>query len=243
MTTGEPTLEPLIGRCDPPPLRIHHIMVATAVIAVLLSINHSLRQTNSFGLSSFATSGRGITMAITAGLAATIVGFGFAWRRSGYSFFDQPGNWLLLSHSLTIGFFMMAAAICAFQLPDSHIATSIPFGAFYFLLIVLGIALNLWAAWRIADSIPWKFIFLVDGLTVICLFGVIWLGFRGLVPIVIWGAPIAVLLLLLLASWADRRDHVRRDWPHWLGVCLRSIPILQTLGQPIWVWAATAVNA
>jgi hypothetical protein len=61
---NSPRLEELIGRPDPPQLRIHHIMVATAVIAVLLSISQSLRQSNTLGLSAFVASGQGILMTI-----------------------------------------------------------------------------------------------------------------------------------------------------------------------------------
>jgi hypothetical protein len=241
MATGEPNLGQLIGRPDPPPLRIHHIMVATAVIAVLLSITHSLRQTNSFGLSSFATSVQAITMAISAGLAATLVGFGFAWRRRGYLFFDQPGHWLLLTQALMICFFVMAAAISVIRLPYNQ-GTSAVMGLLFVLINVANIGLNLWAARRIADSIPWSLIFLIDGLTVVFLFGALWLGFPGLFFIVIWGAPLATVVLLLLAAWSDRRDHIRRDWPHWLGVCLRLVVALQLLGRPIWNWAAGLVS-
>ena len=77
-STNSPlTLDKLIGRPDPPPLRIHHIMAATAVVAVLLSISQFLRQSNTLGLSAFVASGQGILMTITAGLAATLTGFGF----------------------------------------------------------------------------------------------------------------------------------------------------------------------
>jgi len=119
-----PTLEELIGRPDPPPLRIHHIMVATAVVAVLLSISQFLRQSNTLGLSTFVASGQGILMTISAGLAATLTGFGFVWRRHGHSYFDQPGHWLLLGQSLMISIFVVAALISAMRLPDNHAVTS-----------------------------------------------------------------------------------------------------------------------
>jgi hypothetical protein len=231
------SLEELIGRRDPPPLRIHHIMVATAVVAALLSVNYTLRQSNSQGLSSFASSGFGNVLAITTGIAATLVGFGFAWRRAGFSFLDLPGHWLLLVQSLPIGFFAMMGAIGALQLPDNHaltrVATGVVFGSFH----LLNIGLNLWAARRIADSIPWTLIFLIDGLRFVALFGIVWLGFHALLWIAVGGA-LATLILLLLACWGDHRDHIHRDWPQWLGVALRIVPIVQALGQPVWAWTA-----
>ena len=236
-------LEEVIGRPDPPPLRIHHIMVATAVIAVLLSISQFLRQSNTLGLSAFVASGQGILMTITAGLAATVTGFGFVWRRHGHSYFNQPGHWLLVAQSLMVSVFLLAALISAMRLPDNHAVTSAATSVFFVLLNVVLIGLNLWAAAKIADSIPWKLLFLVDGLMVVGMFGIAWLVSTDLVPVVLWGAPLATFLLLLLAAWGDRRDHIRRDWPHWLGVGLKMVTTLQMLGRPIWAWVAGLFTA
>jgi hypothetical protein len=181
-------------------------------------------------------------MTITAGLAATFTGFGFVWRRHGYSYFNQPGHWLLVAQSLMISVFLMAALIHAMRLPDNDAVISAATGVFVVLLNVVVIGLNLWAAKKIADSIPWTLIFLIDGFTVVGIFGIAWLVSPDFVPVVIWGAPVATFLLLLLAAWGDRRDHIRRDWPHWLGVCLRMVSTLQTLGRPIWVWVATLLT-
>lgn len=87
MTAGEPTLARLIGYPGPPSLRIHHILVATTVTALFLSVSYELRRNNVYGLSSYLASSRGIVMTIATGLAVTIVGFGFVWRHHGLSFF------------------------------------------------------------------------------------------------------------------------------------------------------------
>ena len=129
------------------------------------------------------------------------------------------------------------------RLPDNHAGPRPRLGVFFVLLNVVGIGLNLWAATKIADSIPWTLIFLIDGLMVVGMFGIAWLVSPDFVPVVLWGAPVATFLLLLLAAWGDRRDHIRRDWPHWLGVCLRMVSTLQMLGRPIWVWAAGLFTA
>ena len=197
-STNSPlTPDKLIGRPDPPPLRIHHIMAATAVIAVLLSISQSLRQSNTLGLSAFVASGQGIWMTISAGLAATVTGFGFVWRRHGHSYFNQPGHWLLVVKSLMISVFLLAALISAMRLPDNHAVISAATGVFFVLLNVVVIGLNLWAAAKIADSIPWTLIFLIDGLMVVGMFGIAWLVSSDFVPVVLWGAPVATFLLLL----------------------------------------------
>jgi hypothetical protein len=239
LSPNSSTIEELIGRPAPPPLRIHHIMVATAVVALLLAISHSLRQSNAYGFANVAASGQGIIMAIVSGLAVTLVGLGIVWRRRGYSFFDQPSHWLLLAQSLTAGFFIMAGVVTAARLPDGHVVSAAVFSGFIVLINALVIGLNLWAASKIADSIPWTLIFLIDGLLVLSIFGMAWLGLGGLVPVVVWGAPSLTLTLLLLAAWGDRRDHIRRDWPHWFGVCLRFVSGLQFLGRPVWAWIAS----
>ena len=170
-STNSPlTPDKLICRPDPPPLRIHHIMVATAVVAVLLSISQSLRQSNTLGLSAFVASGQGILMTITAGLAATVTGFGFVWRRHGHSYFNQPGHWLLVIKSLMISAFLLAALISAMRLPDNHAVISAATSVFFVSINIAVIGLNLWAAAKIADSIPWTLIFLIDGLMVVGMF-------------------------------------------------------------------------
>ena len=78
---------------------------------------------------------------------------------------------------------------------------------------------------------------------VVGMFGIAWLISSDFVPVVLWGAPLATFVLLLLATWRDRRDHIRRDWPHWLGVCLKMVTTLQMLGRPIWAWVAGLFTA
>jgi hypothetical protein len=232
-----------VTRRDTPPLRIHHIMAAMAVVGVLLSINHSMRLSESESLSVFGASVDGNVLAINSGLAATLVGLGVVWRHRGHPFFDQPGHWLLLGQSLYVGFFLVAGAIIGLQLSDRATLASGAIMTFFVLLNLMMIVFNLWAARRIADSIPWTLVFLLDGLSMVTLFGIAWLLHPDLVWLVIWGAPTISIVLLLLAAWGDRRDYVRRDWPHWIGVCLRIVPTLQILGRPLWGWIAGSFTA
>src|SRR5690348_4127435 len=88
------------GRPRTPPLRIHHILILTAVAAVLLSVTHLLRQQDYLNLSQMFSSSWGAVFTITIAIDVTLVMLGFAWRRRGYAFFDMPGHWLLLTHSL-----------------------------------------------------------------------------------------------------------------------------------------------
>jgi hypothetical protein len=171
MAGGEPTLEQLLGRRDPPPLRVHHILVATAVVAVLLSLHHMLRQHDVGGMSKFLASVQGIVLTIMTGIAATVVAFGIAWRCLGHSFFDQPGHWLLLTQSLPVSLFLLAALLSTMRLPDNHVVARSATIAVFGLMNVLVIGLNLWAAMKIADSTAWTLIFLIDGLLVVSFFG------------------------------------------------------------------------
>jgi hypothetical protein len=236
-----PNLENLIGRPDPPPLRIHHIMTAMTAVAIMLSICNSLRQSGQNAFSMAFASGIGFTMAITSGLAATTVGFGFVWRRVGYRFFDQPGHWLLLTQSLWAGIFAMAGILAAVQLPETHMVSSVLMGLALAVVNLVMIGVNLGAAKRFSNSVPWLSIFLLDGLTLVFVFVLESLRLGRLTATFLSVLPIAILVLLLIAVWSDRRQQMPRGWTHWLGVCLRVVPMLHILGRPIWTWVASVL--
>src|SRR5262245_40891832 len=90
----------------PPPLRIHHFLVATAVAALLLTLAKLLVSDETMALTGYFTSGPGIVSILLGGIELTLIGFGIAWRRQGRRFFDQPGHWLLLFTLFRLVFFL-----------------------------------------------------------------------------------------------------------------------------------------
>jgi len=222
-------------RFGPPPLRIHHILVATVVTAVLLSVNEGLRQNDVGGFSQFFRSGMGVVYTISTGLAVTVVLFGVAWRRQGRAFFDQPGHWLLLDQSLKIGVFLFAAVVVMLRMTAGAELFSM-IGLWFSVIHLLSIALNFWAAFRVADSRLWRATFLLGGCMSLAMFVIPWLGGVTVMMIFIVAGNVAVTLLLISAAMADRRAGRERDWAHWLGVALELCVIGAWLAQSVWGW-------
>lgn len=88
-------------RSDLPPLRLrlHHLFALTAVAAILLALAgpRDLSGLEAPPLLQLSFTGLGIVYTILASVAITFTAYGFAWRRQGRPFFDEPGHWLLVT--------------------------------------------------------------------------------------------------------------------------------------------------
>jgi hypothetical protein len=215
MNDGSPSLN-----ASPPPLRIHHILAATTVTAVFLSLAKVVERHDHFGGASFVQTNLGIAYAIATSLALTGVGFGIYWRRLGVRFFHQPGHWLLIKKAL--GIWMVIAA--------SYLLVAEPLGIIWrpntvisltnFAVIPASMGISLWAALQIADTASWRIYFIVDGFMVIVYFALTFLFSQWPLAFGVFSlAERGILLTLLLsAALADKRSQRTRDWAHWLGV-------------------------
>jgi hypothetical protein len=206
---------------NPPPLRIHHLLVATTVVAVLLSINDVLRRNDVMGVSQFITSAHGVIYTIVTGLSVTLVAFGFWWRHKGQMFFHLPGHWLLLEQSLGVCVFAAAAMSVAVRMVGGDAFYELPMLAYVILANIANIVLSFWAAWKIADSLSWRLWFVGYGCQVPAIFIQAMLG--GPLTYLIAAIPAGLFLLLMVAAISDWAAHRTRDWPHWLGVVLQLI--------------------
>jgi hypothetical protein len=206
----------------PPPLRIHHLLVATTVVAVLLSINDVLRRNDVMGVSQFITSAHGVLYTIVTALSATLVAFGFWWRHKGQTFFHLPGHWLLLVQSLGVSVFAAAAMSVAIRMAGGGDAYyRVPFLAYMILATIAKIVLSFWAAWKIADSFSWRLWFVGYGCQMPAI--VIQGKLGGAFLYFVAAMPAGLFLLLIVAAISDWAAHRTRDWPHWLGVVLQLI--------------------
>jgi hypothetical protein len=240
MSSGESILEQQIGPAGPPPLRIHHILAATAVTAALLSVNEVLRQNDVINLREFLASGSGIVLTITTGIATTLVIYGIIWRQGGLMFFNQPGHWLLVQQALTLGIFVLAAIGGGVRLAGGNGSLMMPLAIYFIGMQLSWIGICFWAARRITDSRFWRYLFIVDGFILASAFGWQLFGQYTFSSLIIAIGPYATFLLLLLAITGDRRAGRSRDWPHWLGVLLRMSGYAVMLGQVLWSWIAVA---
>jgi hypothetical protein len=206
-----PTVRP-----GPPPLRIHHFLVVTAVAAVLLSVVAGLRRNETAAMIGFFQSGFSVVYTLTTSLAITLVLYGIWWRLEGRAFFDQPGHWLLVERSLAIMTIVLASVVALGDWAE-HVLISM--WTLIMSLILSGV--NLWAAFRVADTWWWRFVFLFGSVMVVVM---PWLpGFVAVttIPAVMVGNSAIAVILLLSAAAADQVASRPRDWPHWVGVFLR----------------------
>jgi hypothetical protein len=202
-----------VVRPTSPPLRIHHIMTITAVAAALLSVGQQIRHSKRMGLEELFASSWGAMYAISTAISVTLVMFGFAWRRRGYAFFSLPGHWLLLMQAAGISF-ILALAIAVFA-GNGLAAAPLVVYSLGIQLVLFG--LNLFAAWKISDSLGWRMYFLTQSFMFVLGFLFRFLLFRYESLYFVFYAP---LLLLLIAAIGDRVKRRARDWPHWVGVAL-----------------------
>ena len=209
---------------DPPPLRIHHILVATAVTAVFLSFARSLQQPEIGGLFAFISSGMGVMYAVSSSLALTALGLGLYWRRRGIAFFHQPGHWLLISHAFGVWVVVLAAVFLVMRPAGQSALAADFFGLFFLALNLAMTCIDLIAAWRVGDTRWWRLLFIFKGLMVIGVFAlsmlVFSLGSLQMFALAHVGVQLFLFFLLVGAATNDRRARRKRDWPHWLGVFL-----------------------
>ena len=217
-----------------PPLRIHHILLATAVAAVLLSLHESLRRRDVLGLSMFFRSAHGITYTLVSALNCALLIFGVWWRGHGYLFFHQPGHWLIVVNSLSMSTFLVAA-LGAIMGWDEAQAPYFLWTAWFLGVNVLACAINYWVALRVADTPWWRSVFIVSGSIALFMVVAHLLPLYG--PSFVWvyvlGGFLATLLLIV-AMGRDRGTRRTRDWPHWSGAALELIMSSVAIGTYGW---------
>jgi hypothetical protein len=231
------------SRPDPPPLRIHHIMACTAVTAVLLttlrffvSISPQQQTLARYGIFAFSY--------VLTAIGLTLTGFSIYWWRKGYAAFSQPGQMLLVPFAgtlvLSLASLALAAAMTGYRgagRPPSWLSFLPMLISFNGLLfgVLFPSAFYGWCAWKIADTWPWRGLFvlcalaaiLISSLMVVLPF-VMSIG-PGNIPLFIGVPQLARGSLLLtagaLAVVTDLTARRKRSWTHWAGV------ILWLLGQ------------
>jgi hypothetical protein len=199
-----------------PRLRLHHFFALTAVMAVLLAIGGPQRDfsTPQFEqpqlLRTFQV-GVNILYQALAAVAVTALAYGYAGYRRGRPFFNQPGHWLLVELSLFTLVAMpvtLAARMVDFnsqqmQLGDFPMIVMMIIGVYSLLFFMAGrVAINIYLAVTKCSEDRWRNVFIAKAVS----------------PVTLGLAEIAVMVLALLASRADRREQIPRDAAHRCGV-------------------------
>jgi hypothetical protein len=215
--------------------------VVTAVELSLLrfALHRSPQQQSIAGESVFA-----YTQVLSA-IGLTLTGFSIYWWRKGYASFSQPGQMLLLQYAATfvlqlVSMALMFAFIGAGGTPRSSgmmwlFSMAFGIGSLVF-GVLLPVAFYAWCAWRIADSWPWRTLFVFCALTSILSSSMFVLVAQFTtrvsssniqtiiaVPYVLRGA-----ILFPIGAFAAANDLTarrERSWTHWVGL------ILWLLGQ------------
>lgn len=236
---SEMALEPSSPqRPDPPPLRIHHLMVCAVVAAVMLSLSRFLLslypQQSFYGTGVFAFG------QILDSIGLTLTGFSIYWWRKGYASFSEPGQMLLIPYAATLWFFFssIAFALAASRLDGglgvsswySSISVIIGIGGLL-ISFLLPIGFYCWCAWKIADTWPWRILFvacalgaaLTSTLAMMIAQRVIDVGPNNIDIVFVLPQLIQGVMLVaagLLAVITDLTARRARSWTHWAGIIL-----------------------
>jgi hypothetical protein len=234
MASDQQTSEIRAGQAGPPPLRIHHLLVMTAIAAVLLSVNELLRRDDVMGTAQFITSGIGVVYTNATAIALTLVVFGVSWRFDGRAFFDLPGHWLLVKQSLSVGIFIAIVATGSLRALGLDDLENAPMYAYIVFANVGMIGVSIWVAWKVADSFAWRLWFILYGLEM----PAIWLfaSMGQLSETHIRLMPVILLIVLMLAGIGDKAASRVRDWPHWLAVGMQAVLLASAIVN--WLWSA-----
>jgi hypothetical protein len=237
-----------------PQFGIIHLLILTAVVAVLLKINLAMGFDvvgDASSMHSWLSWSRQFFQTIFAVLFATeLVGAGLLVRAGCFAMLGrlQPGHWIILISALTGILGRLSWPLYLFFSTDSsvvlwiHVGTS---GCLY----LLGGVLYCFAAARLRDAKRWKFLFVTNVAGDFIMAAAFVLGILAGVASgtadpsfglmvdwnYVWPTWSVVLLLMLpLVTVMDLPRRSTRDWLHWLGVALFGLEILLTVFQQLW---------
>lgn len=226
-------------RPDPPPLRIHHLMVCAVVAAIELSLMRFMLSWSPQSRTMFGGGIFGFTQVLNA-IGLTLFGFSFYWWRKGYAAFTQPGQMLLPQYaaSLLLYLFYMAFALTMRPIASSAQSpgwiTWLPaimgIGSLLF-SVLLPIVFYGWCAWKFADTWPWRLLFvlcavaavLTSSLTMMLMQFVTNVGPNNIQTVI--AVPYLLRGILLMAAGAlavvtDLTAQRKRSWTHWAAIFL-----------------------
>jgi hypothetical protein len=243
-------------RPDPPPLRIHHLMACAAVAAVQLSLWRANFTRPADQQTIFNT----VVLAMTQGLSAvglTLACFSVYWWFKGFASLVQPGQVLLIGYAFSaIQFYVSLVFMFAIVQNggrhailglDSSSVLSVVLGVGSLLFgFLVPIVFYIWCAWRIADTGPWRLLFVLCALATLFM-SPIWFAVMSSVwrmdvkilnaiPYLIRGT--ALLLIGCLAIFNDLLSKRQRSWTHWAGSGVWLLGQTSTIFAGVFYWMA-----
>jgi hypothetical protein len=164
--------------------------------------------------------------AIAIAAAFTFFGFGFYWRRKNYNFPQQPGDLLLVVAAKSAIYVVGVIAglfVIFFVFGDDDWQPA--YYSFAILLAIVGwVRMNARGFARYADTTAWRFVY---AMMIVAPAIVLLTTLAG-----IWSmAPLWVVIACLIgAAGSDLRNHIQRQWTHWLGVFVAVLLIAALIG-------------
>jgi hypothetical protein len=203
--------EPTISGHDLPPLRIHHYLAWMATTAVLISVTMWFDRTARNGppIEERVIIGSLILGAVAISGALTCAGWGFYWRKRGYAFPKEPGDWLTTWIAACVAALLavLAGIFTVFFIEEDWLSAFYFFGGFAIYATWFLVALR--GAIHYSDTVAWRVFFsLLSVLPIIA----------GLTSLTI--AACSLLACLCWAGWNDRRHNNYRNWTHWFGMAV-----------------------
>ncbi len=193
------SIEPLnlsnaVDRPSLPPLRLHHLLVMTAVSSVLLASFGpglgSLANNDALGQIWIAMAVWGTIHAFVVAFAITVSAFGIFWRLRGIRFPREPGHWLLVavaaSHILTVFFALLLRVFTDYVRWN------------YWLAQVPAAILDVYIGFRWCVERRWRWVFYLK-------------AFAAFVPVL---GDLLLMVMISRANLRDRRMGMQRDALH-----------------------------
>jgi hypothetical protein len=216
-----PSPEPL------PPLRIHHIMLWTAVTAVLLTIVRSVSDFSE-GVPFRLNAAGGAMVVVAAAIVSaslTVAGLLWSWHRKGH-LINEPGQWLAIDVALR-SVLMGAAALIAASLDGSQFTGPMIYvGVMCLGFLATGvfqIRVGMWFAslWKYVFICKAVVLFLYLGTQVTpMLFGI---SLYFVLTIPLSGSYPILIVLQFAAMRSDRKHCLKRHWTHSVGLLIHLL--------------------
>jgi hypothetical protein len=226
-----------LPQLPPPPLRIHHFFRCGIVTAIYLTWWRQMMPPPIMQQLPPVAVGFSLIYNVLTSISFTFAAISLYWYFKGYADLSQPGVWLLLSYlvfvlPLTLNNLLVKLTgfnwSGALKGYEGAIIYGLATAWYTTLYILLPLAFFAYGAWAVADTRPWRWVFIAIAilhvLPVVQAADRLLIGFN--VPIEIAHGALTFItagVVLSAESWAAKTDLAfqrARYWPHWAGLWL-----------------------
>ena len=256
MASREQSSESPPFRTAPPQLRIHHLLLCTVVAAIELTVWHNHNSVPSSVVKQFPPLAIALnTVELVLGSIGLTLGLlSVYWHVKGYAGLVQPGQWLLFGYAVEVipSYLIVLLVHFGFDWGGTLrgeagitlwlVANVLSLAIFY----VVPLVFLAFCAWRVADTLPWRFLFAFLAFTKLITTSSAYHFLLHYLNVPIMAAANAPVLAyssvtLGLAGWSamiDWGSQRPRFWPHWAGLGLSIITqSLRVGGGVFWLFS------